>query len=332
LAGAGLTYNPQAAHVCAVLAGWAYSSHETVATMMVRMGLEKNRCRSIALVNDTMFVCSTAYLIQSSCGRLALLAYRGTEPLNFINWLTDGDVSPTMLPLPSGASSSTGDPPRVHGGFYRNQRATWFDVADGLRRALAGRSILDDSETGQLEALYITGHSLGAAMAALAAWRIAKDGAYETLRAKLRGVYTFGQPMVGNKPFALECDKDPLLGRRVFRHIYKNDVVPVLPPQLAGDFLHFGLEFRSSGKEPGFAATDPKDYAKQLSHFTGPAVIAASAFAINQVPALRKIAEVAHSVPLLERAGLVYSLYDHGTTNYVYSSQPAGVLSEFGDL
>jgi hypothetical protein len=334
LAGAGASYNRQAVHVCSVLAGWAYSTSETVATMMVRLGLERNRCRSISLANDTMFVCSTAFLIQSECGRLAMLAYRGTEPVNFINWLTDADVNPLTLPVPGGRSADGGEPPRVHGGFYRNQRATWFDVEQGLRLALGGRSILGDDAPvpNKLEALYITGHSLGAAMAALAAFRIAHDDAYVDLRQKLRGVYTFGQPMVGNKSFAAECEKDPLLGARFHRHIYENDVVPVLPPHLAGEFAHFGSEYHSNGKEPGWNASKRGDYVKQLSHFTGPILIAASAFTTNQIPALKRIAEVAQSVPLLERAGLVYSLYDHGTANYIDSSRPDGVISEFGDF
>src|SRR5262249_20358123 len=138
---AGTGYSRQAAHVCAVLSGWAYSAQETVATMMVRLGLERNRCRFISLVNDTMFVCSNAFLIQSECGRLALLAYRGTEPVNFVNWLTDADVNPITLPVPGGRALD-GEPARIHGGFYRNQRATWFDVEQGLRLALDGRSIL----------------------------------------------------------------------------------------------------------------------------------------------------------------------------------------------
>jgi hypothetical protein len=334
LTAAGTGYSRLAAHVCAVLSGWAYSAQDTVATMMVRLGLERNRCRSICLTNDTMFVCSNAYLIQSECGRLALLAYRGTEPVNFINWLTDADVNPLTFPLPGGRSSEGGEPPRVHGGFYRNQRATWFDVEQGLRLALGGRSILGDDAPvpNKLEALYITGHSLGAAMAALAAVRIARDDAYVEVRQKLRGVYTYGQPMLGNRAFAAECENDPFLGSRVFRHIYEKDVVPVLPPQLAGEFAHFGLEYHSNGKDPGWSATRRGDYVKQLSHFTGPILIAASAFTTNQIPALKRIAEVAQSVPLLERAGLVYSLYDHGTANYIESSRPEGVISEFGDF
>jgi hypothetical protein len=331
---AGTAYNEKAAHVCSVLAGWAYSSDDTVATMMVRLGLEENRCRFIGLSNDTMFICSTAYLLQSKCGRLLLLAYRGTEPLNFINWLTDGDVNPVKIELPGRSSGSRSEPPRIHGGFYRNQRATWFDVEQGLRLALDGQSILGDgTKVAPVEALYITGHSLGAAMAALAAFRIAKDDAYGNIRERLRGVYTYGQPMVGNRAVADECEKDPILGRRVFRHIYKNDIVPVLPPSLAGEFAHFAPEYHSVNGKGGWAGpVKPGDYVKQLSHFSAPVVIAASAFAINQVPVLRRLAEVAQQVPVIERAGLIYSLYDHGTANYIQTSQPSGLASEFGDI
>ncbi len=251
--------------------------------------------------------------------------------------MTDGDVNPVALAVPGAPPGEGGERPRVHGGFYRNQRATWFDVERGLQLALAGRSILEkdghDEGLAPVEAIYVTGHSLGAAMAAIAAIRIVKDDAFAAVRNKLRGVYTYGQPMVGNKALAERCGDDAFLGNNVFRHIYKNDIVPVLPPRLAGDFHHFGPEYHATtNAERGWTSTQAGDYVKQLSHFTGPAVVAASAFAINQVPALRRIAEVAHSVPVLDRAGLLYSLYDHGTANYIECSQPEGLLSEFGDF
>jgi len=301
---------------------------------MVRLGLESNRCRFIGVSNDTMFICSTAYLVQSRCGRLLLLAYRGTEPLNFINWLTDADVNPVALRVPDAAAADRGEPLLLHGGFYRNQRATWFDVEQGLRLALEGRSILGDGSAESIrpvEALYITGHSLGAAMAAIAAIRIFRDPAFARVRPVLRAVYTYGHPMVANPSLAAECEEHDFLGARVFRHIYKDDVVPVLPPKLTGDFEHFGPELRSRG-ESGWRVRTSGGRAKQLSHLTGPALIAASAFAVNQVPSLRRMAELAHSVPMLERAGLGYSLYDHGTAHYIQCSQPTSVISEFGDF
>src|SRR5262245_47161300 len=75
------------AYALATCSGYAYSDAATVAMMMARMGLFKNRCRTINLTNDAMFIDSNAYLVQSEDGRIVILCYRGTPPLNFIDWL-----------------------------------------------------------------------------------------------------------------------------------------------------------------------------------------------------------------------------------------------------
>jgi metal-dependent amidase/aminoacylase/carboxypeptidase family protein len=105
----------------------------------------------------------------------------------------------------------------------------------------ASRPTGDDQEHGRapLERLYITGHSLGAAMAVLAAAKIAIDES-PSLRHRLHGVYTFGQPAVGDTRFATQCKG--LFGDRLYRHIYAADVVPCLPPAWDGRFVHFGEE------------------------------------------------------------------------------------------
>ncbi len=361
LVGQGAGYHEQAAHVCAVLSAWAYSEPKTVAMMAVRLGLEQNRCRSITLDNDTMFVCSSAFLIQSKCGRVAFLVYRGTEPTNLINWLTDIDISPATIAVPTTAGSAppgssaaekrarTKEGPHVHGGFYRNQRATWFDVAQGIRLALEGRSIFEgtseaDTDEGReaakdikpLEALYITGHSLGGAMAALAAFRVASDPSYASVVAKVRAVYTFGQPMIGNAAFVSECDKHEVLREHVYRHVYGNDVVPALPPTAAGDFQHFGKQLSSRKHEPQSASKrwqwgPSRNVTTQLRSLPGIAT-AASDFWIEQIPQLKKVADLARHTPFVRSSGLGYSFYDHSTTYYIESSQPVGVLSEFGDF
>jgi hypothetical protein len=100
------------AHALATCAGYAYSDAETVATVMTRIGLEKNHCAMIARNVDAMFICSTAFLVQSKDGRVVILCYRGTEPLNFINWLGTGDVAPekvciSVAAVPAVASGCT---------------------------------------------------------------------------------------------------------------------------------------------------------------------------------------------------------------------------------
>ena len=126
------------AHVLGTCAGYAYSDADTVAMMMTRLGLDANACVRVAQTVDAMFIFSTAYLIQSRCGRVVILCYRGTEPATLGNWLGDAEVDfeSSTLSLNDGAHAI-----KVHGGFHRNVRATWSTVLGELTLALRdGRS------------------------------------------------------------------------------------------------------------------------------------------------------------------------------------------------
>jgi len=325
-------------HVCSVLSAWSYSQAETVQDMMVRLGLQKNRMRFVGVYNDAMFIWSTAHLIQSECGRVVLLNYRGTEPVNVVNWLTDLDVNPTTLSIPKNAPKGTLDGvPGVHAGFYRNQRSTWFDVVEGLKLAADGRSILGDGRrtARKMEALYVTGHSLGGAMAGIAAFRIAEDSTYARFRKALRGVYTYGQPMIGGAELVARCKRNKLLRDGVFRHVYEKDVVPVLPPLVTGRFEHFGRQYVSQATP---------DTSPRRSHWTKddrelPQLVLATEFVLagsslltEQVPFLKGPRNLLAKLPVIKHTGVAYSVYDHLPSHYVETSQPAKVISEFGDF
>jgi Lipase (class 3) len=281
--------------------------------IMARMGLSENRCRMIAEYVDAMFICSTAFVLQTEDGRVVILAYRGTEPANFINWLTDADVYPEKVAIPLGRPPATYD---VHGGFYRNVRATRHEIVKTLERALSGKSIFESGEPlpHALEALYITGHSLGGAMAAMMAAMLVTEPAYQTLAKKLRAVYTFGQPMIGSPELAEECARDAFLGKRVIRYIYRRDVVPYLPPKDSGPFRHFGPEYRYEEAWPWTLSPQPAD---QMRNLVG-LVEAPVAFLARQLRSLR-------NVPFQ------YSLADHAPQHYVSALTPPGISSEFGD-
>ena len=214
------------AHVLGTCAGYAYADTDTVATIVTRLGLPGHACVRIAQTVDAMFIFSTAYVFQSACGRIAILCYRGTEPGRLGNWLGDADVGQesSCLSLSDGAEKV-----RVHAGFHRNVRATQWAILQELTAAIEGRSLAnhDAAVEHPLEALYITGHSLGGAMAALFALTVCGNSAHRSIADRLRAVYTFGQPMAVSGPPTPTTER---IGTKMFRHIVPRDPVPALPP------------------------------------------------------------------------------------------------------
>jgi len=309
------------AHVLATCSGYAYSTADTVAMIMARMGLEQNHCLMVGQYVDVMFISSTAFLVQSRDGRVVLLCYRGTEPLNFLTWLTDFDVYPDKVAFRLGEPK---DPFGVHAGFYRNVRATRWQIVAALKRALEGRSVLDDGrpmdpplpDGGRmeypLEALYIAGHSLGGAMAAIMALMLKTEPPYAQIAETLRATYTFGQPMIGSPELAEAANADPFFSERVIRYVYRRDVVPHLPPWGAGDFAHFGQEYGYGGQ------WRRKDQPTGQMIPLGGLLIAAGDFVARQHRVLRVLP-------------FRYSFNDHLPRHYISTLTPPDTPSEFGD-
>src|SRR3954468_12647758 len=92
--------DPTVAHVLATCAGYGYSDTETVSMILARLGLVDNRGLPVEENVDAMFICSTAHIVQSHDGRVVIVCYRGTQPANFVNWLTDADVNPETVAYP----------------------------------------------------------------------------------------------------------------------------------------------------------------------------------------------------------------------------------------
>jgi hypothetical protein len=335
--------DPVIAHTLATCAAYAYSDAETLSMIMARLGLERNHCRVIGSSVGAMFIRSTAFLIQSASGKVAILCYRGTEPTDLISWLADADVMPERMTYRIGDPRAT-----VHAGFYRNVRATRYEVVAALRRACQGRSVrvpLPDEidaalpPMAGLQALYVTGHSLGGAMAAMMAVMLRHERKFSRdgdLTGRLRAVYTFGQPMIGDPRFARACEKDAFLRDNVIRYVHDSDVVPHLPPRTAGPYHHFGREFhyriphlrrsllglsRHLGHPYDVHAGDLREQHRpsgQTMSFLGGFGLAALAFAGSRVQPLR-------SLPAM------YSFEDHRPQHYITGLTPPGVQNEFGD-
>ncbi len=307
------------AHVLGTCSAYAYSDGDTVAMIMARLGLNDNHCLRVEQSVDAMFIRSTAYLLQSKCGRVVILCYRGTEPVNVVNWLTDADVSPEKVTFDLPGENDSFE---VHGGFYRNVRATRHEVLNALVRAYNGRSVLQTNAAVEhpMESLYITGHSLGGAMAAMFGLMLVSEPAYAPIVEKLKAIYTFGQPMIGDSGLAKACSAHPFLGPNVLRYVYGNDVVPELPPKASGDFAHFGVEHhferRGENGQDGHwtRRANPSTQLGNVLELSG----AAFAFLAQQVKTLRNFP-------------FQHSIYDHGPQHYISALTPPGVRSEFGD-
>ena len=148
-----------------------------------------------------------------ACTRIAeneppylVLAFRGTEK-KISDWLTDARCVPTV----EGKS-------KVHSGFLEafavKEDADGKTVKDAVEGILAGDETKD--ENGEPLPLFITGHSLGGALALLATKLVAPD---------VNGAcYTFGAPRVGN----YECFR--FLKTPVYRIVNSSDIVPRVPP------------------------------------------------------------------------------------------------------
>jgi len=111
-----------------------------------------------------------------------LVAFRGTQPNQAMDWFVDAGAVHRKWDHDAGT---------VHTGFYDALHAVWgVTLAKGevLPRRLLNRG----SKT-----IWITGHSLGGALAELCAAQ-----AVFVSKIDVQGVYTFGQPRVGDKAFA----------------------------------------------------------------------------------------------------------------------------------
>lgn len=298
--------HPTVAHVLGTCAGYAYADTETVARIVTRLGLERHACVRITQTVDAMFIFSTAYLVQSHCGRVVFVCYRGTEPATLGNWLGNADLDPEQTTLPLADGDATVG---IHAGFHRNVRATWWEVMEELTVALQGGSIADHQArvAHPLEALYVTGHSLGGAMALLFALRVSAEGAHRAIADRLRAVYTFGQPMALAPPLPPGIEG---VGRKVFRHVMPQDPVPALPPARWGPFVHVGHEYR-------YADGDWQQAASPVAQFAGLSELWRSVLAFF---ASEK-----------RRGSSRYTFAEHGPQHYIAALRPHDRVTEFGD-
>ncbi|OVA12354.1 Lipase [Macleaya cordata] len=174
--------------------------------------------------------------------KLIIVAFRGTEPFNAQDWSTDVDLS----------WFSMGKMGRVHLGFMKalglqddkdyvkgwpknytgDKKLAYYTIREKLR------TLLDQNKGARI---IVTGHSLGGALAALFPSLLILHQE-DTILNSLFGVYTFGQPRVGDKDFGSIMKANlNVTFKRYHRVVYRFDLVPRVPfDDPISQFVHYG--------------------------------------------------------------------------------------------
>ncbi|KAI5068149.1 hypothetical protein GOP47_0016494 [Adiantum capillus-veneris] len=241
------------ADVCVMAAKFAYEN-ENVIRKTVEETWKMNFIQFYDCWNDYLKINGTQAFVftdKKQDANIVVVAFRGTQPFNMYDWCTDFDFSYYVLP-------NVG---RVHVGFLealglgnRTNRET-LNLTKANAVMKANRVISHSVPTSGLSSskvlaydaictkardllkenprakLYVTGHSLGAALATLftALLQIEEND----LCPRHEATFTFGQPRVGDLKFANYVENKlcgrSMTPRKYFRVVYRTDVVPRVP-------------------------------------------------------------------------------------------------------
>jgi hypothetical protein len=149
-----------------------------------------------------------------------IAAFRGTDQLQ--DWLDNLNL-PVVPTLMGGA----------HRGFLMALADVWPDMLNSIQSFQVERINIREgfNSVSKYKTLWITGHSLGGALATLAAADlIDKDQPFSS-------VYTFGQPRCVNRQMARNMNIEAK--NRIFRFQNNNDIVTRIPQRVMG-YSHVG--------------------------------------------------------------------------------------------
>lgn len=151
--------------------------------------------------------------------KIIVVAFRGTISekngvIELDNWMADADAEQIAV------EASFNIRGNVHEGFANAFSGLWQGVQEAVKSFQTGA-----------QSLWITGHSLGGALALMAAAAFTFEK-----RLPFNGLYTYGQPRVGDLEFCGNCDTH--FGDQYFRFVNNEDIVTRVPPRF---FPHFPL-------------------------------------------------------------------------------------------
>ncbi|VVB03386.1 unnamed protein product [Arabis nemorensis] len=160
-------------------------------------------------------VCQDKEEISRLGRRDVVISFRGTATC--LEWLEN--LRATLTHLPDGPTGPSNSVPMVESGFLSLYTSGAHSLRDMVREEI---SRLLQSYGDEPLSLTITGHSLGAAIATLAAYDIKTT----FKRAPMVTVISFGGPRVGNRSFRRLLEKQ---GTKVLRIVNSDDVITKVP-------------------------------------------------------------------------------------------------------
>jgi len=191
-----------------------------------------------------------------------VVSFSGTNPTSLQNWMVNLNFA---LVDPIEYISAGCEACKVDRGFL----TAYLSVRSQVREAVRFYT-----DAHPLAPIWITGHSLGGALAVHASVDLTIAGY------KLQGVYTFGQPRIANTKFSAWYREHIASSFEHFRVTHNRDPVPHLPPDLplsrmkmiptaflgVGDFSHVPVEVFYPGDSGGnFVVCDGSGEDQQCS-------------------------------------------------------------------
>ncbi|MGD0040492.1 MAG: lipase family protein, partial [Isosphaeraceae bacterium] len=196
-----------------------------------------------------------------------VVAFRGSQAPNTLDGLKDWlfTNANNYLILPEGQIgtdfAAAGVGARFHRGFMEALHEIWEPLLATVAEAMESND----------RPLWVTGHSLGGALALLAAWRLQRN--FITVHE----VVTFGAPMIGDEATARAFEQE--FAGKIFRYVNFEDPVPLLPSisLVANTYAHCQSEVSLAAvaavasaldmlKESAGSAVDRLIEASQIDH------------------------------------------------------------------
>lgn len=197
-------WNPDNARALVYASDLAYSDAATIQATAPGWGFKPDR---VTVISPSTSVLQAIVL---GSDEAVVLAFRGTRPDQMADWMADIHIQQTPF-TEYFTASSIGS---VHDGFAHLLAVGWKSILSEIVR------LQEDGQT-----LWVTGHSLGGALAVMATAAITFSA-----RLPVNGLYTFGQPRVGDMDFCAQCDSH--FGDVMFRFVNNEDIVTRVPPRI----------------------------------------------------------------------------------------------------